>query len=127
MSVLLFLLGLAIALGSNFVVKAFSDWVREKSQVPPKPNYPRVPSWVLGTFERLLAFVVVAFNIPQAGTIFIAWIAAKLAANWQRRDAKTDDREAAIIRASTFIALMSGVLSLALGSLGGYIARCGLQ
>ena len=37
------------------------------------------------TFERTLAFVLVFFSVEQAMTVLIAWMAAKLAANWQRQ------------------------------------------
>ncbi|ODR95191.1 hypothetical protein AUC70_05645 [Methyloceanibacter stevinii] len=123
---ILFVLGLLFVFGSDRIVGPFTRWVREQSQVSSEKLYPHVPSGLLGTFERALAFVLVAFAVPQTGTILIAWLAAKLAANWQRREGSGNDKEDAIVRANTFIALMGGVLSLGLGALGGLIAGYGL-
>jgi ABC-type dipeptide/oligopeptide/nickel transport system permease subunit len=49
-------------------------------------------------------------------------MAAKLAANWQRREEADYG-----VRANTLIALMAGTLSLGIGVLGGLIARCALN
>ena len=120
-------MGLLFVFGSNKIVTSSADWVRKASDLPiTEKTYKHVPSWILGDFERLLAFGLVAFAVPQAGTALIAWLAAKLAANWRRRDAGDDSDEAAIIRANTFIALMAGVLSVILGAVGGLIAGYGL-
>jgi hypothetical protein len=124
MSFLLFIAGLAIALLAHFPVKWFYDRARSESGFPDLDETetikPRVPQWFIGTFERLLAFVLVAFgaDATQIVTILIAWMLAKIAANWQRRPG-TDPE----VRASTLIALMAGTLSLLLGVLGGFVAR----
>jgi hypothetical protein len=82
---------------------------------------PKVPHLVIGTFERLLAFFLV-WLVPaeRAGIILLAWMTAKLAANWQRRE--DADQE---IRARTLIALITGTLSLSFGVVGGAIAKHG--
>jgi hypothetical protein len=122
MGVLLFTLGLAVALFAHFPVKWFLDWVRRKSEVDP-PTGKRVPNWITGTFERLLAFVLViaVSQIEQVTLILLAWLGAKLAANWQR--APYDE----LARVYTISALMAGTLSVGLGVLGGVIARCAFQ
>jgi len=56
MSVLLLMLGLAVALGSQPIVKSFVHWVREQSGVPVHREGKGVPPWIVGTFERILAF-----------------------------------------------------------------------
>jgi len=99
------------------------DWLLKRSNVGPLEK--GVPPWIVGMFERLLAFTIFLFHVKSAYTLLIAWMAAKLASNWQRRpwpEGKDDGRE---IRANTFIALMAGTLSLALGVLAGTIAHCG--
>jgi hypothetical protein len=124
MGVLLFILGLAVALGSQPIVKWFVQWVRTKSGVPIDREGEGVPPWIVGTFERLLAFALIFFDVEQALTVLIAWMAAKLAANWQRQTLAGDESEAdRKIRIYTLTALMAGTLSLAFGVLGGAIAR----
>ena len=73
-----------------------------------------------------MTFVLFLFAVEDAGTVLIAWMAAKLAANWQRRELTDNERKSLWIRAQTFVALMAGVLSLAIGVLGGSIAHCAL-
>jgi hypothetical protein len=105
-------------------MQEFVDWLRNKSGVT-KPGCPRVPPWVTGIFERYLAFIVVAFNVENAGTILLAWMAAKLAANWQRQVMiEGSELYNRTMVTYTMIALIAGTLSLLLGALGGLIARC---
>jgi len=125
MRVILFLLGLSVALLGYYLVKWSYDWVREESGLPTRDeDVVAVPHYIIGGFERLLAFFLVALNVSGAFTILVAWMAAKLAANWQRRATPgDDDKKDQEVRASTLIALMHGVLSLAFGVLGGLIAQ----
>jgi hypothetical protein len=120
MKVLLFILGAAIPL-ANFPVRLFVHWVRRRTGID-EPKYARVPPFILGTFERYLAFILVAAQVEGTATILVAWMAAKLAANWQRREEADYG-----VRANTLIALMAGTLSLGIGVLGGLIARCALN
>ena len=83
-----------------------------------------MPAWLTGTFERLLAFAIFYAAPTEAYTVFIAWILAKLAANWQRRGIdKLDPEDERKIRAQTLIALKAGTLSLAIGMIGATVAR----
>ena len=83
-----------------------------------------MPAWLTGTFERLLAFAIFYAAPTEAYTVFIAWILAKLAANWQRRGIdKLDPEDERKIRAQTLIALKAGTLSLAIGVIGATVAR----
>ena len=124
MSVLLLIVGLAVALASQPIVKSFVHWVREMSGVPVEREGEGIPPWIVGTFERLLAFALILFNVEQAMTVLIAWMAAKLAANWQRQTLVGDNSEVdRKIRIYTLTALMAGTLSLGFGALGGAIAR----
>jgi hypothetical protein len=92
----------------------------------PKAGGLRVPPAIIGYFERYLAFLVLVSGVSDAGTILAAWMVAKLAANWQRREMGEDEETNAVIRANTLIALMAGTVSLVLDALGGLIARYGL-
>jgi hypothetical protein len=72
-----------------------------------------------------MAFLLFLFAVEGAGTILGAWIVAKLAANWQRRELpKGEGEESRLIRARTFRGLMTGILSLGIGMAGGSLARC---
>jgi uncharacterized protein YneF (UPF0154 family) len=129
MSVLLFILGLAVALLAYLPIGWFVWWLRQQSELPPRePRKEAVPVFIIGTFERLLAFALVYLNVEGAYAILIAWMAAKLAASWPRQllNRGSDELEVEAdreIRAGIFIALMAGTLSLLFGVIGGLIAR----
>ena len=95
----------------------------KESDLPSKKD--GVPGWIVGAFERLLAFTLFALQLEDGYTILIAWMAAKLASNRQRRPWPKGVEDARQLRARTFIALMAGTLSLAFGILGGTIADFG--
>jgi hypothetical protein len=103
-------------LGAQQAFKAgnlqFKEWLIRKCGVRKLP--PSVPPWIIGAFERLVAFALVYFHVKDAPTILALWIGAKLAANWQRRDAGDKTEEARQLRARTFIALMVGTVSVLL-------------
>ena len=126
----LIIAGLVIALGlGHVVVKYFVEFVRRMSDVPAEPSGKRVPNWITGVFERMLAFLLLVFltDMKEVGVVLLAWMTAKLASNWQRQPFKGDDGEAdQLVRVYSISALMGGTLSLGFGILGGLIARCGL-
>jgi hypothetical protein len=128
---LLFVVGLAVATGLGHVlVEWFLTWVRKKSGVPFKASGDQVPNWITGAFERLLAFVLVVTvsEFQQVALILLAWMGAKLAANWQRQPFRGDGSAAdQRLRIYTISALMAGTLSLAIGIAGGEIARRGAE
>ena len=76
----------------------------------------------MGTFERVLGFGLVYFHVDAAPTLLALWIGAKFAANWQRREVTLNDTEREI-RVQTFVALMTGMLSVTIGAAAGEIAR----
>ena len=84
---------LAVAWLANWPVAGFQRWLRRQSDVPETPQQQGVPPWIVGAFERLLAFGVVYFYVEAAPTILALWIGAKLAANWQRREAAPGEPE----------------------------------
>jgi hypothetical protein len=112
----------------HFIVVEFQRYLRLISRVPMKRRKrdESVPPCVVGTFERMLAFVLVAFAVTDTALFLTGWIGAKLASNWQRHPigGKTVTREEErTIRAQSFIALLTGTMSLGFGALGGFIAR----
>jgi hypothetical protein len=127
MSVLLFIAGLVVALPlGHVVVKWFLDTVRKISDVPTDRPGAGVPNWIVGLFERTFAFGVVFTNVEGVYAVLGAWMAAKLALNWQRPSYNKDDPNAEWqVRVYGISALMAGTLSLSLGAIGGAIARCG--
>ena len=78
--------------------------------------------FILGPFERFLAFSLAVFDVPGIATVLAAWIAAKLAASWQRFKIK-DDKEGRKVRIGTMIALMAGVVSVGTGVIAGRLLR----
>ncbi len=123
MADLQFVMGLAVALLAYVPVEEFQSWLRRRCRVPRHDQ--AVPVWITGTFERLLAFFLILLTDGQgAYAVLIAWMAAKLAANWPRWPLpKEDDEQLRKLRARTFIALMTGIVSLAFGVFGGLIAN----
>lgn len=115
--------GFALIVG-HCLLAWFTCAAREAGRLP--EGNPPLPGWIIGTAERLMAFLIIAsgFEVRDAGTIFLAWIGAKLAANWQRRDAdKVDEEQSRIIRGRTLIALMASALSLGVAVLSGALTR----
>jgi undecaprenyl pyrophosphate phosphatase UppP len=126
-SILLFVAGLVIALGlGHFAVKWFLDSVRAESDVPADRPGAGVPNWIIGLFERTFAFLIILAAVEGAYAVLGAWIAAKLALNWQRHPYKDDPEEERLVRVYGISALMAGILSLGFGVVGGVISRSGL-
>ena len=92
-------LALTLLLG-HFAVKWFVALVRKLSNLTER--FPEaVPAWIVGMFEGTMTFVLFLFAVEDAGTVLIAWMAAKLAANWQRRELTNNERKSLWIRAQT--------------------------
>lgn len=53
----------------------------------------------IGRAERVFFTVAVAFNLPGYLIAMMLWIAAKLAANWEHRDPRSDETRGNSIRA----------------------------
>ncbi len=128
--------GLVVALGvGHLVVTCFLTAVRTSFGYPAQRKGTILWPWFTGLFERTLAFVVALADVDGAYAVLIAWMAAKLALNWQRPAAPEADKPVNDKKRPTndeerriygFSALMAGVLSLGIGVIGGIIARCGL-
>jgi hypothetical protein len=84
-----------------------------------------LPPWITGTFERYFAFALVAAAgiTATVGTVLVAWMGAKLIANWQRQPGEGPSLQSQIIRAHTLNALIAGTLSLSIGVASGWVAR----
>src|SRR3989442_1456443 len=54
------------------------------SSTPPWSLGIGVPPWLTGIIERLFFTVAVAFDLSGVATAMMAWMAIKLATNWNR-------------------------------------------
>jgi hypothetical protein len=68
--------------------------------------------------ERLAFAVFVGLELPDATTAMMAWLALKLAANWNRSDLE----RTSAARPFLFTALLAGLISMVFAALGGMIA-----
>lgn len=118
MTILSVIIGLLLALGAgHFVVGAFLNYLETAAKLAARSTEGRVPPAITGAFERALAFLLTAFSGEE---LILAWIAAKLAANWQR--AAPDPKSEREYRTRALIGLMCGVVSVGFGFVGGKIA-----
>lgn len=101
-----------------------------------------LPAVFMGFFERTLFTTMVAVagpaNLPPVVLVMGAWLGLKLATNWNRRDSTARDLSAdGVMRAEnerritntirgSQLALLSGVISLAIATIGGLICRATL-
>ena len=117
--------GLLVALGVGHIgLEWVLPWLRGKMGLSAadlqkvRPRY-RVEPWLTGLVERLFFAGLVAWEAGGAGLTMIAWLAAKMAANWERPNPEVEDRDAQIGLA--FSALIAGLLSMFFALVGGLI------
>lgn len=119
-AVIVFCIGLVIALGGGFFVAGFVDVVQRMHGLEPRPQQGRMDAFFLGVFERLLTFFLVYYSVDETAVVLTAWVAAKMLLNWQRDPTGMPQEE---WRTRGFIALMANVVSLAFGVMGGLLAN----
>lgn len=90
---LVWLVGLAAGLVfslcvGGWAVNHFYERLRTYMRLPvvEDPATRRVPERVTGAVERAFFTLLVAFFGPAASAVMIAWLAVKMAANWNRPD-----------------------------------------
>lgn len=118
--------GLAAAMvAGHYGTEWFYGLLNGSAHLGPRPDpEKRVPPWITGAFERLLTFLLVVSNFPNFQNVILAWLAAKLAANWQRAEpTNASDSERQEYRTRSLIAVMAGIVSIGFGCFGGVIAR----
>jgi hypothetical protein len=115
--VLIFALGVAFA--ANGPIAALLGWLRTQGGISAHrtPGEQGVPSWITGTFERMLAFGLAYLKVSDAGMLLALWLGAKLASNWQRI------RPNRAVRVQSIAALIAGTASVIVGAAAGAIAR----
>jgi hypothetical protein len=117
-------IGLLILPLAHLPLRTMLWWLRYASDVPPEREDKDVgvPPFIVGTFERVLAFGLALYGVHEALTLLAAWLGAKLAASWQRFEVKTDEAGRRV-RVGTLLALIAGVISVAIGYLAGALVR----
>jgi MFS superfamily sulfate permease-like transporter len=99
------------------------NWLRRK--IPKKEGEAEpthyLPASVIGYLERTFFGLVIAFEVSGAAVAMMAWIAAKLAANWNRWDEKEESARRKAI-AYSISALLSGMVSMIFALVAGLIA-----
>lgn len=117
--------GLAAAMvAGHFGTGWFLEFLERSAGLGRRSEEKRVPAWITGGFERLLTFGLVVTDFPGFQNVILAWLAAKLAANWQRAEpANATEIERQEYRTRAQIALMAGVLSIAFAYFGGMVAK----
>ncbi len=122
----LWLIGLTFSVvGGGLVTWAFLKILRKWMRLPPKPKTdgkkaPRgVPPFVTGAVERLFFSILVAFSVEGFAAAMVAWIALKLATNWNRDFWK----KTSSARLYGFSALLAGLVSMLFAFLGGLITK----
>ena len=83
------------------------------------PNTKRFPSWLTGAMERLFFTVLLGLNAAGIAPAMMAWLALKMATNWNR----SDEKEKPETRTLGFIALVAGLISMGFAYIGGSFAN----
>ena len=110
-------LSISLALGA-LCTWAFLKLLRKYVGLPQKAKEgASVPAWLTGVVERLFFAVLVGLNVAGAPAAMVAWLALKLATNWNHPDWK-DKPEA---RSYAFSALLAGLVSMLFALLGGLV------
>jgi hypothetical protein len=119
--------GVIFALGfGHFFVEGFYRWLLRSYQThdPKAARKPEpIPGALTGFVERSLFTLIVALEFEGAVTAMMAWIAAKMLANWSRTgptNESKEDRDARILGA--FVALLASAVSMIFALVGGLIA-----
>ena len=117
-------LGLATGLiGGHFLVGEFLRRLRDYTKLGEKPplegGAKRVPPALTGAIERLFFTLLIALNISGTPAAMMAWLALKLATNWNHPDYK--DNSGA--RPFAFSALLAGLVSMLTAVIAGTICR----
>ena len=100
-----------------------------KHIAPPKPLKDMeggVPSWWVGSLERLFFTIVVGFSGAGVGSaIMMAWLGVKAAINWKHQIAKEEAKQE-ILNASQ-VSLFASLLSFLFALIGGLIFHLAMK
>lgn len=99
-------------------VGAFHHWLTKRLGLL-TPKEKRTSPWLTGLLERIFFTLAVATNATGVLPAMIAWLAVKLAANWNRRP--ITNGEEVTIKNYAFSALVTGLLSMLFAYVGGLL------
>ena len=91
----------------------FLSTLRRLSHVNKASDRATVSPVLTGLMERFFFTILVAVKLPGVAGAMIAWIAVKMASNWNS-DNEQEDR-----RFNRFAALLTGLLSMSVATIGG--------
>lgn len=113
-------LGFTISCGIGHVAVAkFHRWLTHRLGVPRDLGARRTSPGLTGFLERVFFTLAVAVNTTGVLPAMIAWLALKLAANWQYRDDIDGDAEKK--KNYKFSAIVTGLLSMLFAYIGGLV------
>ena len=114
------LIGLLLSLVGGWIVcGTFMMVLRKISGITKRTDIKTVPPALTGLVERLFFSILVAVQLPGVAPAMIAWIALKMASNWNR------DNEDPNGRFHRFAALLTGIISMLFALWGGLIIASG--
>jgi len=119
-----YFVGFTVSLLVGFaVVEGFYRGLKCVSGLKQPKEKPYVPAAVTGLVERAFFTGVVALiDLPSAITPMLAWIAIKMAANWNRQANGSGDQIVFRQRATgAIVAALTGLVSMAFAGIGGLI------
>ena len=121
-------IGLGVSLGlGTFGTEYFRERLLDYMDLPKldeDEDTRPVPGRLTGITERLFFTVIIAFQVSGAAVAMMAWLGAKMAANWNRQVAETqgDPVENVRRRRGAIAALVTGLVSMLFAAVGGLIA-----
>jgi hypothetical protein len=108
------------------IVPTFQRCLEFRVRLPRRDDGIRIPPSLTGHIERLLFTLIVAFDISGTAPAMIAWVALKMAANWNSPEAQLEGTgekpTAREVLNRRFSALLTSAVSLIVVVIGGTIA-----
>lgn len=114
--------------GAGAFLWVLRDWWQKIEKEDLDPDSRPVPVWVTGGIERAIFSLPIAYlpnpqNVSLIGAGMIAWLALKMATNWNRIWAEEDEVKRTRRTRGALAALLAGVVSLSFAVWGGLSAR----
>jgi len=106
-----------MGLVGHFFVEGLLQWLRDLAGLRDK-NGGGVPAWATGLVERIFFASLVALNVFGYPTAMMAYLAAKLAANWSHPKREGVDRHKWAVSA-----LLAGLASMLVAVFGGLLIQ----
>ena len=96
---------------------------------------PKIPAWLMGTLERLLFTILIAFDVSTVSAGIMGWLAIKMATDWNRVKIFYGDpgsgsipaslkfKEEAKLRTLAVSGLLGTLVSMIFALIGGLICK----